>query len=219
MDFDRAYRSSAAYFGAEAERTLLPFAPRLPAGARVLDVGCGQGRNCFPLARLGVGVDALDPSAEGLEQVARTAEENGWPVRTLRGTLAELPEPEERYGGVLLFGLFPLLDPGEIRAALQRSLELLGPGGLLWITAFTTEDPACEKWRARAVASEGNSFRVKSGDRRTFLAPGEVVELVRESGPAELEVLHLWEGLGEEHRHGDGPLERHGEVEAVFRIG
>ncbi len=32
-----------------------------------------------------------------------------------------------------------------------------------------------------------------------------------------LEVVHTWEGLGQEHRHGDGPTERHGLAEAVLR--
>lgn len=217
MDFDRAYRSSTAFFGAAPEKTLLEFADRLPEGAPVLDVGSGQGRNCFPLAERGVSVDALDPSAEGLEQLVRVAEQNGWPVRSIRGTLGELAAPAGLYGGVLLFGLFPLLSPEEIRAALRRSFALLRPGGLLWITAFTTEDPALEKWRGRAVHTEGNSFWVKSGDLRTFFEPGELLELARECSAGDLEVLHSRDGLGEEHRHGDGPVERHGEVELVLR--
>ena len=34
--------------------------------------------------------------------------------------------------------------------------------------------------------------------------------------PHSFDAVHLWEGLGPEHRHGDGSPERHGKVEAVL---
>ena len=44
------------------------------------------------------------------------------------------------------------------------------------------------------------------------IEPGELVQLF----PG-FSVLHSWEGLGPEHRHGDGPVERHGRAEAILR--
>jgi len=45
---------------------------------------------------------------------------------------------------------------------------------------------------------------------------GFTVDALDHSG-TDFEVIHSWEGLGHEHRHGDGPLERHGLAAAVFR--
>ena len=56
------------------------------------------------------------------------------------------------------------------------------------------------------------SYADDAGRVRTFLEPGELVELL----PG-FSVEHYWEGLGPEHRHGEGAPERHGKVEAVFR--
>lgn len=218
MNFDQAYRDTHAYFGAEPDEILLPHAGELPPGSVVLDVGCGQGRNTFPLAERGIAVDALDPSAEAIAQVEAVATERGWPVRGIRCSLAELLGPEDGYGGVLLLGLFPLLTPAEIEATVAKTLELLRPGGVLWATAFTTLDPRFEWWRGQAVESEGNSFVLKSGGLRTFLEAGEIVRFFEAAATAPLEVLHHREGLGPEHRHGDGPLERHGEAELVIRV-
>ena len=47
---------------------------------------------------------------------------------------------------------------------------------------------------------------------RTYLEPGELAGLF-----PDFELVHSWEGLTPEHRHGDGPPERHGRAEAVFR--
>jgi tellurite methyltransferase len=219
MNFDHSYRTSKNYFGADPEETLRAHASSLPAESSVLDVGCGQGRNTFFLAERGIAVDALDPSVEAITQVTAVSAQRGWPVRGIQGTLEELPDPEELYGGVLLFGLFPLFTPAEIRAATGKALALLRPGGLVWSTAFTISDPRFEWWRSEAVETEGNSFRVKSGGLRTFLEAGEIVTIFEEASAGAMEVLHHREFLGPEHRHGDGPLERHGMAELVIRVG
>ncbi|MGB8649705.1 MAG: class I SAM-dependent methyltransferase [Mycobacteriales bacterium] len=45
----------------------------LPPGARVLELGCGPGRNAIWLAEQGCQVDALDLSAEALRWGAQRA--------------------------------------------------------------------------------------------------------------------------------------------------
>jgi tellurite methyltransferase len=50
--------------------------PELPAG-RALDVACGAGRNSIFLAQAGYQVDAIDISAEGLNQARQKADDLG----------------------------------------------------------------------------------------------------------------------------------------------
>ncbi len=45
-----------------------------------------------------------------------------------------------------------------------------------------------------------------------LLEPGELTGLFPDLSP-----VHTWEGTTPEHRHGDGPSERHGLAEAVLR--
>ncbi len=51
-DYNATYQQ-ADYFGVEASPLLAKYAEWIPAGARVLDIGAGQGRNTLPLARSG----------------------------------------------------------------------------------------------------------------------------------------------------------------------
>jgi len=61
-DYEDAYRTPD-WFGSAPHPLLERFAARLPAGARVLDIGSGQGRHALPLARRGCRVTGLDTSA------------------------------------------------------------------------------------------------------------------------------------------------------------
>lgn len=53
---------------------LISFFEHLPAKGKVLDLGCGQGRDAISLARLGFEVRGLDNSEVGIEQMLQVAD-------------------------------------------------------------------------------------------------------------------------------------------------
>ena len=211
-NFDAAYRSTPDYFGAEPEASLVRFADLLDLSQPVLDVGCGQGRNTVFLARRGFSVDALDPSPVAVEQVGSLAEEKGLSVRTIRGTFKDLKNDDRRYGGILLFGLIPLLSRSEIAELVPFVMSRLGSGGFLFVTAFGTWDPDFPHRAGTWSKEDENPFRSPDGRLRTYLEPGELTALFPDLSP-----VYSSEGMTPEHRHGDGPTERHGVAEAVLR--
>src|SRR3972149_4900380 len=62
-------------------------------GARVLDLGCGAGRNAVPLARLGWDVLGIDLSMPMLSAAAQRAREDGVAdrVHVVRGRMGPVP--------------------------------------------------------------------------------------------------------------------------------
>ncbi len=52
-DWDRSYRETSNVFGADPAPILDRHADLIELGPPILDVGCGQGRNSFYLARRG----------------------------------------------------------------------------------------------------------------------------------------------------------------------
>ena len=106
----------------------------MPAGARILDVPCGQGRHAHLLAESGFDVDGLDYSATLL---ARAKERGtGKTLRYTRGDMRKLPAKwTGRFDAVLnlftSFGFF--LDPADDRRTIAEFARVLKPGGtLVW---------------------------------------------------------------------------------------
>lgn len=102
----------------------------LPAGARVLDLACGQGRHAHLLAEAGFDVDGVDYSREILEQAKRRGT-----ARTLRYTRADMRKLPARWTGrfdavVNLFTSFGFfLDPADDVRVIGEVARVLAPGG------------------------------------------------------------------------------------------
>ncbi|MCB1184493.1 class I SAM-dependent methyltransferase [bacterium] len=209
-DYDGTYAQDD-YFGAEPSELLARFDEFIPENARVLDIGAGQGRNTLPLARRGCRVTALDPSAVAIETIAKAARKAKLDIDLVpKGFMAY--EPPRVFDVILCFGLMQILNYHECASLVTRLHQWLRSGGTLFLTAWHVEDPSfprlVQEWERLGI----RSFRSPEGDRyRLFLEKGEIPRLFFRWQP-----VHLWEGLGPVHRHGDGPEERHGVVEAVL---
>src|SRR5690348_10507740 len=93
----------------------------LPAGARILDVPCGQGRHAHLLAEAGFDVDGLDYSADLLEKAR--ARGTGPRLRYKRGDMRKLPASwSGRFDAVLnlftSFGFFA--EPADDRRVIAQ---------------------------------------------------------------------------------------------------
>jgi tellurite methyltransferase len=198
MDYDEQYAKVDALFGSDPEATLIEYAGRLPEKATVLDIGAGQGRNSLYLARRGIVVDALEPSEPAARQLERIAAEERLPIRRFADSFQRFDPTVDHYSGILVFGLIPDLNWSEIDQLADRISKWTGKGSIVWLTGFTVQDPAY----------------IRNPERRgrTYLEPGQILQLFP-GNP----VLHHWEGLGPEHRHVDGPPERHGMFEVVLQ--
>ncbi len=133
--YDGMARDYAARFGAQKQdRSLAAFAARLPAGARVLDLGCGPGHAAAQLAAGGHSAEAWD-AAEGM--VALAARHPGVTARQAR---FEDLRAEAEYDGIWAnFSLLhaPRADFPNHIAAIARALR---PGGLFHLGMKTGED-------------------------------------------------------------------------------
>lgn len=84
---------------------LITFFENLPQKGKVLDLGCGQGRDAISLARLGFEVRGLDNSEVGIQQMIRVAEKEKLP---LTGSVEDIFAFEgfDAYDFVLLDSMF-----------------------------------------------------------------------------------------------------------------
>lgn len=81
-DMYRDLTAPVAFSGGKPSAEVAEAANRLPAGARALDLGCGDGRNSLFLASQGCRVTAVDISPIGIAKVQQFAAERALVVRT-----------------------------------------------------------------------------------------------------------------------------------------
>jgi 2-polyprenyl-6-hydroxyphenyl methylase/3-demethylubiquinone-9 3-methyltransferase len=105
------------------------------AGLRVLDVGCGGGLICEPLARLGARVTGLDPAPETIEAARRHAAGQGLDIDYRAGRVEELAASEaEAFDAVTCLEVVEHVpDPAAFLAACAG---LLRPGGLMLLSTL-----------------------------------------------------------------------------------
>lgn len=211
MNYDDQYAKVDALFGTEAETILMRFADGLTRGSVVLDIGAGQGRNSVFLAERGFTVHALEPSKVASNALEQLAGKRRLSMEVFSTAFERFDPPVEQYAGILVFGLIPDLDWPSIHKLLSRIHEWSGRGSLIWVTGFTTQDPAYDRHSSHWETLGKHSFRGPGGVVRTYLEPGQIVTVF-----GKYSVQHHREGLGPVHRHGDGPPERHGRFEAVL---
>jgi len=209
-DYDRLYRETADYFGTEPSPLLEQFKDHIPPDSPVLEIGVGQGRNALPLARQGLAVTGIDISSVAIDGVGAIARREKLPLELWHGSFLDFEPPAGTFGTVLAFGLMQTCLRREGAALLFRLREWTRPGGVIFLSAWHVDDPSygavSETWTRVGL----HSFQKETGEVRTFLARGEIRDLLIGWG-----VLHCWEGMTEEHSHGDGPPEQHGAVELV----
>lgn len=109
-----------------------------PAGARVLCVADGEGRNSVWLARQGLQVDAFDIAEAGVRKARALAAEAGVTVHYDVADVDGWAWPQDTYDGVAAI-FVQFADPALRARLFARMQACLKPGGLLLLQGYTPQ--------------------------------------------------------------------------------
>ena len=125
--WNKRYASQTLTWSTEPNETLVAEVKSMVPG-KVLDVGCGEGRNARWLAKQGWQVTAVDFSAVAIEKASRSAEsQTSNPNWRVQDVALQAPEADD-YDLVIVLVLHT--DPAERRAWLTHVWSALRPGGV-----------------------------------------------------------------------------------------
>ena len=147
---------------------------RLRPSMRVLDAGCGDGRNLELLLRVGVNVHAVDQSERGVAQVGRRAAELA-PVLDPENFRVEpieaLSFEDATFDAVLcIAALHFARDAAHFDAMLRELWRVLLPGGLLIARLATTIGVA-----EHVAPLGGGRYRMGDGTERYLVDAGTLL--------------------------------------------
>lgn len=85
VEYDKYYLTENLF--GEPYPELIEFYSTIKGKGRLLDLGCGQGRDSIPLAKLGYSVTGIDNSKIGIEQLNKIAQKEGL---SLKGIIEDI---------------------------------------------------------------------------------------------------------------------------------
>lgn len=162
-----------AHFGRDGN-AMRPF-----EGLTVLDVGCGGGLLCEPLARLGATVTGIDAAERNVRIASLHAEQSELEIDYRATTSEELAATGARFDVVLNMEVVEHVD--NVPLYMKSCADLVAPGGLMFTATLNRTA------RAYALAIVGAEYVLRwlprgTHDWKKFLTPEEITALLRRFG-------------------------------------
>ena len=160
--YDERYAGDEFYTGKKPsaiyDRVIEIVQPTADRRPRLLDLGCGEGRNAVHFAKNGFDVVGIDVSKPGLEKMHRYAAEIGVEVKTILADMLTY-EIDEEYDVIFSVATLQYL-PAEIREGRFAQLkEATRPGGFNTHSAFVKKP-----FISKAPDAESTAYPYRSGE-------------------------------------------------------
>jgi 2-polyprenyl-6-hydroxyphenyl methylase / 3-demethylubiquinone-9 3-methyltransferase len=145
-------------------------------GMKILDIGCGGGLVCEPLARLGADVTGIDADGNAIGVAKTHAAGMGLKINYLKGTAEDIAKKKQSYDVVLALEIVEHVADRDFFVA--TCAKLCRPGGL---AIFSTLNRTPKSFALGIVAAEHILRWVPRGthDWKKFVKPSELAASAR----------------------------------------
>jgi 2-polyprenyl-6-hydroxyphenyl methylase/3-demethylubiquinone-9 3-methyltransferase len=180
-------RDQAVETFARDARSLTPL-----EGLRVLDIGCGGGLLCEPLARMGAEVVGADPARTNIETAKLHAAQSGVTVDYRCTTAEDLDAGGERFDIVLAMEVVEHV--ADVALFVTTCAAMVKPGGLLVMATIN------RTLKSYALAIVGAEYVLRWLPRGThewdrFVTPTELGDAIEQSGLVVSDRMGVWYNL------------------------
>jgi len=148
-------------------------------GLRILDIGCGGGILCEPLARLGAELVGIDPVADSIAAAQHHAAEAGLAIDYRCTTAEDLAETGEVFDVVLAMEVVEHV--ADFNLFIEEAVALVKPGGLMFVATIN------RTMKSFALLIVGAEYILRWIPRGThqwdkFITPDELEIAIERSG-------------------------------------
>lgn len=165
-----------------------PRSARSLEGLQILDIGCGGGLVCEPMARLGAAVTGIDASERNVAVATLHAARSGLEIAYRASTAEALASAGKRYD--LVLNLEVVEHVADVEGYMGASCALVAPGGMMIVATLN------RTIRSLLLAKIGAEYVLRwlprgTHDWRRFLRPSELASTIRPHGLLVREVAGL----------------------------
>lgn len=148
-------------------------------GLRFLDIGCGGGLLCEPMARLGAEVIGADASNTNIEVAKLHATQSGLKIDYRATTAEDLAKAGEKFDVVLNMEVVEHVS--DVNLFMSESAKMVKPQGLMFVA---TLNRTLKSWGLAIIGAEYILRWLPKGthDYNKFLTPDEINEKLNEAG-------------------------------------
>jgi len=175
------------------------------SGARVLDAGCGAGRNSVLLSERGAQVTGLDIDPKALKVAASRCREHGVAVELVKGSVVKMPFLEGSFDAVVFQNVLEHTTRSDQPQALREMMRVLRKGGVLFIQTpnklspfdiHSTRMPLLH-WLPRRISHLVERLGVQPPNE-DLVSYTSIVNALKSMGPFEvLNHCDAWENLSD----------------------
>lgn len=168
--YDQKYDQDAYYWGLHPSHICFEVLKLMPPErpVRLLEIGCGEGRNAVFFARNGYQVMAFDLSAKGVEKTQALAEQVSVPIEVFQADLNDF-RLTEAFDVLFSTGVFQYIPPQRRAELLGNYKEFTAPGGLNVFSVFVRKpfiakppdaDTAAHPWISGELMTHYHDWRI-----------------------------------------------------------
>lgn len=149
------------------------------AGLKMVDIGCGGGLVCEPMARLGAAITGVDADANAIGVAKIHAADGGLTIDYIAGSSEDLIAEGRKFDVVLALEIAEHV--ADVDLFVEHCVRLCAPGG---IVIFSTLNRTAKSFLLGKVAAEYLLRWVPVGthDWKKFIRPSELARSVRKAG-------------------------------------
>lgn len=146
-----------------------------------LDIGAGNGRNSFFLAKNGFKVTAIDISPDKISSIKETSKKLGLEINAKSIDVRKFDFPRCHYSLILAISVLDFLKRKEIEKVINEVKKSLTKDGVVYVSVFSIRDNFMRELKKRGFKEvEKNTFYLpKPNIFRHFFTKEEIKELFR----------------------------------------
>jgi 2-polyprenyl-6-hydroxyphenyl methylase/3-demethylubiquinone-9 3-methyltransferase len=155
-------------------------------GLRFLDIGCGGGLLCEPIARLGGAVTGIDPAEKNINTASVHAAEQGLAINYLACSAEVLAARGEQYDIVLNMEVIEHV--ADVQVFMNACCRLVKPGGLMFVA---TINRTMKSFGLAIIGAEYVLGWIPKGTHQweKFLTPAEIQQDLERGGLVECDTV------------------------------